>query len=82
MCRFPTLSLLAEMKFGPDDMLDVVITHVHFNHAGSIGASIEDRVSLIDGDKDHVLPGESRLSRATASICAVRSPAAATANTL
>ncbi len=64
--------MLAEMKFEPDNSFDGFITHIHFNHVGSIGASIGDRVRLIDGDKDHVLPGESRSSGVFASICAVR----------
>jgi glyoxylase-like metal-dependent hydrolase (beta-lactamase superfamily II) len=95
------LRLLAAMKLGPDDISDIVITHAHFDHMGSIaefpkaqihiqksellswyelfalpkrfshltaivdpqtmqtalGASIEHRVTLIDGDKDNVLPG-------------------------
>ncbi|MGO9418536.1 N-acyl homoserine lactonase family protein [Roseiarcus sp.] len=95
------LRLLAAMNLRPDDISDIVITHAHFDHMGSIaefpkahihiqkrellscyelfalpkrfshltaivdpgtmraalGASIEHRVTLIDGDKDDVLPG-------------------------
>jgi glyoxylase-like metal-dependent hydrolase (beta-lactamase superfamily II) len=95
------LRLLAAMDLGADDISDIVITHAHFDHMGSIAefpkahlyiqksellswyelfalpkrfshltaivdpqtmvaalsASIEHRVTLIDGDKDNVLPG-------------------------
>lgn len=95
------LRLLAALNVRPDDVSDIVVTHAHFDHMGSIAefpkarlhiqkgellswyeffalpkrfsyltaivdpetmhaalaASIEHRVALIDGDKDHVLPG-------------------------
>ena len=95
------LRLLAEMGLKADDISDVVITHAHFDHMGSIAefpnahiyiqksellswyemialpkrfghltaivdpdnlrtaldASIQHRVTLIDGDKDNALPG-------------------------
>ena len=93
--------MLGEMGLGPDAITDIVVTHCHFDHMGSIGefpnaqlyiqksellswyealalpkrfshltaiidpdnmrqaleASIEHRVTLIDGDKNNVLPG-------------------------
>ncbi len=95
------LRLLAEMGLRADDITDIVITHAHFDHMGSIAefpnahiyiqksellswyemialpkrfghltaiidpdnlrtaleASIENRVTLVDGDKDDILPG-------------------------
>jgi glyoxylase-like metal-dependent hydrolase (beta-lactamase superfamily II) len=95
------LRLLAELGIAPGDITDVVLSHAHFDHMGSIAefpnarifiqkselltwyewialpkrfshltaiidpdnlktaleASIEHRVTLIDGDKDNVLPG-------------------------
>ena len=95
------LRLLAEMGLKADDVTDIVVTHAHFDHMGSIAefpnahiyiqksellswyemialprrfghltaivdpnnlraaldASIQHRVTLVDGDKDHVLPG-------------------------
>jgi glyoxylase-like metal-dependent hydrolase (beta-lactamase superfamily II) len=93
--------MLEEMGIGPQAITDVVITHAHFDHMGSIAefpnaniiiqkselltwyeaialpprfgyltaiidpdnlrtaleASIQHRVTLVDGDKDNVLPG-------------------------
>jgi glyoxylase-like metal-dependent hydrolase (beta-lactamase superfamily II) len=93
--------LLAEMGLKADDITDIVVTHAHFDHMGSIAefpdahiyiqkiellswyemialpkrfghltaiidpanlrtaldASIQHRVTLIDGDKDNILPG-------------------------
>jgi glyoxylase-like metal-dependent hydrolase (beta-lactamase superfamily II) len=93
--------MLAEMGIAADAITDIVITHAHFDHMGSIAefpnanifiqksellswyeaialpkrfghltaiidpdnlrtalqASIEHRVTLVDGDKDNVLPG-------------------------
>jgi glyoxylase-like metal-dependent hydrolase (beta-lactamase superfamily II) len=95
------LRMLAEYGLRPDDITDIVITHAHFDHMGSIAqfpkarlhiqkaeilswyeyfalprqfsymtsiidpdtmrtafdASVEHRLTLIDGDKDNVLPG-------------------------
>lgn len=95
------LRLLAEMDLKADDITDIVITHAHFDHMGSIAefpnahiyiqksellswyemialpkrfghltaiidpdnlrtaldASIQHRVTLVDGDKDNILPG-------------------------
>jgi len=95
------LRLLAELNVRPADVSDIVITHAHFDHMGSIAefpnahlhiqksellswyeafalpkrfayltaivdpetmhaalaASIEHRVTLIDGDRDDALPG-------------------------
>jgi glyoxylase-like metal-dependent hydrolase (beta-lactamase superfamily II) len=95
------LRMLAELGVGPEAITDIVITHAHFDHMGSIGefpnahiyiqksellswyeaialpkrfahltaiidpdnlrsaleASIEHRVTLVDGDRDDVLPG-------------------------
>ena len=95
------LRMLAEAGLRPAEVTDIVITHAHFDHMGSIGefpnatihiqkqellswyeafalprqfgnftrlidpdnmrqalgASIEHRVNLIDGDRDNVLPG-------------------------
>jgi glyoxylase-like metal-dependent hydrolase (beta-lactamase superfamily II) len=93
--------MLSEMNIAPDAITDIVLTHAHFDHMGSIAefpsahiyiqksellswyeafalprrfahltaivdpdnirsaldASIAHRVTLIDGDKDNVLPG-------------------------
>ncbi len=93
--------MLAELNIAPEMITDIVVTHVHFDHIGSIGvfpnahihiqkrellscyeaialpecfahltaivdpanirlaleASIEHRVTLIDGDMDDVIPG-------------------------
>jgi glyoxylase-like metal-dependent hydrolase (beta-lactamase superfamily II) len=93
--------MLSEMSLGPEAITDIVLTHAHFDHMGSIAefpnahiyiqksellswyeafalpprfahltaivdpdnirsaldASIAHRVTLIDGDKDNVLPG-------------------------
>ncbi len=93
--------MLAELGVKPEEITDIVITHAHFDHMGSIGqypnanlfiqkselmawyefialpkrfgymtaiidpdnlrtaleASIAHRVTLIDGDKDNILPG-------------------------
>jgi glyoxylase-like metal-dependent hydrolase (beta-lactamase superfamily II) len=93
--------MLEEMGIGPQAITDIVITHAHFDHMGSIAefpnaniiiqkselltwyeaialpprfgyltaiidpdnlrtaleASIQHRVTLVDGDKDNVLPG-------------------------
>ena len=95
------LRLLAEMGLKADDITDIVVTHAHFDHMGSIAefpnahiyiqksellswyemialpkrfghltaiidpdnlrtaldASIQHRVTLVDGDKDNTLPG-------------------------
>ncbi|HXT08641.1 MAG TPA: N-acyl homoserine lactonase family protein [Roseiarcus sp.] len=95
------LRLLAEMGLSADDITDIVITHAHFDHMGSVAefpnahiyiqksellswyemialprrfghltaivdpdnlrtvldASIRHRVTLVDGDKDNILPG-------------------------
>ena len=95
------LRLLAEMDIKSDDVTDIVVTHAHFDHMGSIAefpnahifiqksellswyemialpkrfghltaiidpdnlrtaldASIQHRVTLVDGDKDNILPG-------------------------
>ena len=95
------LRLLAEMGLNADDITDIVITHAHFDHMGSVAefpnahiyiqksellswyemialprrfghltaivdpdnlrtvldASIRHRVTLVDGDKDNILPG-------------------------
>ena len=103
--RIPTwispLRMLSEMKLAPEAITDIVLTHAHFDHMGSIAefpnahiyiqksellswyeafalpprfahltaivdpdnirsaldASIAHRVTLIDGDKNNVLPG-------------------------
>lgn len=93
--------MLAELGVQPDDITDIVISHAHFDHMGSIGkfpkariwiqkrellswheamalppqfgfitaiinpddlrnafdASVEHRLTLLDGDKDNVVPG-------------------------
>ncbi|TIP01271.1 MAG: N-acyl homoserine lactonase family protein [Mesorhizobium sp.] len=93
--------MLAALDIAPDQISDIVVTHAHFDHMGSIAefprahiliqksellswyeaialpkrfahltaiidpdnlrtaleASIEHRVTLIDGDKDNILPG-------------------------
>ena len=93
--------MLATLDIAPDQISDIVVTHAHFDHMGSIAefprahihiqksellswyeaialpkrfahltaiidpdnlrtaleASIEHRVTLIDGDKDNILPG-------------------------
>ena len=93
--------MLAELDVQPDDVTDIVISHAHFDHMGSIGkfpkariwiqkrellswheamalppqfgfitaiinpddlrnafdASVEHRLTLLDGDKDNVVPG-------------------------
>jgi glyoxylase-like metal-dependent hydrolase (beta-lactamase superfamily II) len=93
--------MLAEVGVQPDDVTDIVISHAHFDHMGSIGkfpkariwiqkrellswheamalppqfgfitaiinpddlrnafdASLEHRLTLLDGDKDNVVPG-------------------------
>jgi len=93
--------MLAELGVQPDDVTDIVISHAHFDHMGSIGkfpkariwiqkrellswheamalppqfgfitaiinpddlrnafdASVEHRLTLLDGDKDNVVPG-------------------------
>ena len=93
--------MVAEMGIAADEITDIIVTHAHFDHMGSIAefpkaqihiqkselmtwyeaialpkrfshltaiidpenlracldASIEHRVTLIDGDKDNVLPG-------------------------
>ena len=95
------LRLLREMGLAGDDITDIVVTHAHFDHMGSIAefprahiyiqksellswyemialpkrfahliaivdpdnlraaldASIQHRVTLVDGDKDNILPG-------------------------
>ena len=95
------LRLLREMDLAGDDITDIVVTHAHFDHMGSIAefprahiyiqksellswyemfalpkrfahltaivdpdnlrtaldASIQHRVTLVDGDKDNILPG-------------------------
>ena len=95
------LRLLAEMNLRADDITDIVLTHAHFDHMGSIAefahahiyiqksellswyemfalprrfahltmivdpdnirtaldASFQHRVTLVDGDKDNLLPG-------------------------
>jgi len=95
------LRLLAELGVGPDDITDIVLSHAHFDHMGSIhkfprarlyiqktellswheamalppqfgfltdiinpddlramfDASVEHRVTLLDGDRDNLLPG-------------------------
>ena len=95
------LRMLAELGIAPEAITDIVVTHAHFDHMGSISqypnaqlyiqksellswyeaialpkrfshltaiidpddlraaldASIQHRVTLIDGDKDNVLPG-------------------------
>jgi glyoxylase-like metal-dependent hydrolase (beta-lactamase superfamily II) len=95
------LRLLEELGVGPDDVTDIVLSHAHFDHMGSIhrfprarlwiqkaellswheamalpprfgyltaiinpddlramfDASVEHRVTLLEGDRDHVLPG-------------------------
>lgn len=95
------LRLLKEMGLAGDDITDIVVTHAHFDHMGSIAefprahiyiqksellswyemfalpkrfahltaivdpdnlrtaldASIQHRVTLVDGDKDDILPG-------------------------
>ena len=95
------LRLLAEMGLKADDITDIVVTHAHFDHMGSIAefpdahiyiqksellswyemialpkrfghltaiidpdnlraaldASIQHRLTLVDGDKDNILPG-------------------------
>jgi glyoxylase-like metal-dependent hydrolase (beta-lactamase superfamily II) len=93
--------MLAELGVEPDDVTDIVISHAHFDHMGSIGkfpkariwiqkrellswheamalppqfgfitaiinpddlrnafdASVEHRLTLLDGDKDNIVPG-------------------------
>jgi glyoxylase-like metal-dependent hydrolase (beta-lactamase superfamily II) len=93
--------MLAELGVQPDDVTDIVISHAHFDHMGSIGkfpkariwiqkrellswheamalppqfgfitaiinpddlrnafdASVEHRLTLLDGDKDNIVPG-------------------------
>jgi glyoxylase-like metal-dependent hydrolase (beta-lactamase superfamily II) len=93
--------MLAELGVQPDDVTDIVISHAHFDHMGSIGkfpkariwiqkrellswheamalppqfgfitaiinpddlrrafdASVEHRLTLLDGDKDNLVPG-------------------------
>ncbi len=95
------LRLLAELGVGPDDVTDIVLSHAHFDHMGSIAAfpraqlylqksealswveilalperfsflsdvlnpddlmtalaaSIEHRLTLVEGDRDDLLPG-------------------------
>lgn len=95
------LRLLAELGIAPDDITDIVLSHAHFDHMGSIhkfprarlyiqktellswheamalppqfgfltdiinpddlraifDASVEHRVTLLEGDKDNLLPG-------------------------
>ena len=95
------LRLLREMELAGDDITDIVVTHAHFDHMGSIAefpraqiyiqksellswyemfalpkrfahltaivdpdnlraaldASIQHRVTLVEGDKDNILPG-------------------------
>lgn len=95
------LRLLAELDVGPEQITDIVLSHAHFDHMGSIhkfpkakiyiqksellswheamalppqfgflteiinpddlrsmfDASVEHRVTLLDGDKNNVLPG-------------------------
>ncbi|HEV7417383.1 MAG TPA: N-acyl homoserine lactonase family protein [Tianweitania sediminis] len=95
------LTLLAELGVAPDDITDIVLSHAHFDHMGSIhkfprarlyiqktevlswheamtlppqfgfltdiinpddlrslfDASVEHRVTLLDGDRDNLLPG-------------------------
>lgn len=95
------LRLLAELDVAPDDITDIVLSHAHFDHMGSIhkfprarlyiqktellswheamalppqfgfltdiinpddlramfDASVEHRVTLLEGDKDNLLPG-------------------------
>lgn len=93
--------MVGELGFAPEDVTDIVLTHAHFDHMGSIDkfpnahlhiqkrewlswmeamalppqfgfltlainpndlhagldASVENRMTLLDGDKDNVLPG-------------------------
>lgn len=93
--------MLGELDVMPEDITDIIITHAHFDHMGSVGqypnanlfiqkselmawyefialpkrfgymtaiidpdnlrtaleASIQHRVTLVDGDKDNILPG-------------------------
>lgn len=95
------LDLLAELGVGPEDVTDIVLSHAHFDHMGSIhkfprarlyiqksellswheamalprqfgyltaiinpddlrsmfDASVEHRVTLLDGDRENLLPG-------------------------
>lgn len=95
------LRLLAELGVGPDDVTDIVLSHAHFDHMGSIhkfpkarlyiqksellswheamalpprfgyltaiinpddlramfDASVEHRVTLLDGDRENLMPG-------------------------
>ncbi len=95
------LTLLAELGVGPEDVTDIVLSHAHFDHMGSIhkfprarlyiqksellswheamalprqfgyltaiinpddlrsmfDASVEHRVTLLDGDRENLLPG-------------------------
>ena len=93
--------MLAELGLSPDDITDIVVSHAHFDHMGSIAefpkarlylqkqellswheamalppqfgfltaiidpdnlrtafdASVEHRLTLVDGDRDNLLPG-------------------------
>lgn len=93
--------MLGELGLGPDDVTDIVVSHAHFDHMGSIGefpnariymqkqellswheamalppqfgfltaiidpdnlrsafdAAVEHRLTLVDGDRDNLLPG-------------------------
>ena len=93
--------MLAELGIAPDDITDIILTHAHFDHMGSIGefpsaqiyiqksellswheamalprqfgyltaiidpdnlrtafdASVEHRLTLVDGDRDNLFPG-------------------------
>ena len=93
--------MLGELGLGPDDITDIVVSHAHFDHMGSIGefpnariymqkqellswheamalppqfgfltaiidpdnlrsafdAAVEHRLTLVDGDRDNLLPG-------------------------
>ena len=95
------LRMLAELGLGPDDITDIIVSHAHFDHMGSIGefpnariymqkqellswheamalppqfgfltaiidpdnlrsafdAAVEHRLTLVDGDRDNLLPG-------------------------
>lgn len=95
------VKMLGELSVKPEEITDIVVTHAHFDHMGSVGqypnanlfiqksellawyefialpkrfgymtaiidpdnlrtaleASIEHRVTLVDGDKDNILPG-------------------------
>ncbi|WP_119270229.1 N-acyl homoserine lactonase family protein [Taklimakanibacter deserti] len=95
------LRMLAELGVGPEQVTDIIVSHAHFDHMGSIGkfpkahiwiqkreilswieamalppkfgfltaiinpddlrnafdASVEHRLTLLDGDRDDVLPG-------------------------